>query len=85
MDWPEGDMEDDVEECDGMDELEVHLATESTVHCPYCGERVTVASDPGGGSLQEYIEDCQVCCRPWRVRVTFTSTGRPVIEVDTLD
>ena len=85
MDWSEEDEEDDVDEGEEVDELEVHLATESTVCCPYCGERVTVAPDPGGGTLQEYIEDCQVCCRPWRVRVTFSPSGQPFIEVDTVD
>jgi ribosomal protein L24E len=33
------------------------------VTCPYCGEEIELAVDPGGGSLQEYVEDCEVCCR----------------------
>jgi len=33
------------------------------VHCPYCGERIEVVIDDCGES-QQYIEDCQVCCRP---------------------
>jgi len=37
--------------------------TEQSVGCPYCGETITILVD---GSLpeQQYIEDCQVCCRP---------------------
>ena len=35
--------------------------------CPYCGERVQVSVDEGGGSHQRYVEDCPVCCRPWQV------------------
>ena len=37
--------------------------TEQPVSCPYCGETITVLID---GSLpeQNYVEDCQVCCRP---------------------
>jgi hypothetical protein len=31
--------------------------------CPYCGETFETAVDTSGGS-QEYIEDCQICCRP---------------------
>lgn len=27
--------------------------------------------DPAGGSRQEYIEDCEVCCRPWQVQVHY--------------
>ncbi|CAH0645983.1 MULTISPECIES: CPXCG motif-containing cysteine-rich protein [Pseudomonas] len=33
--------------------------------CPYCGEEVETTVDLSGGD-QEYIEDCQVCCRPIR-------------------
>ena len=31
--------------------------------CPYCGETFETSVDASGGG-QEYIEDCQVCCRP---------------------
>jgi Cysteine-rich CPXCG len=34
-----------------------------SVLCPYCGERIDVLIDDCGDS-QQYIEDCQVCCRP---------------------
>lgn len=36
---------------------------ESSIYCPYCGESIEVLLNPEDvGS--EYIEDCQVCCRP---------------------
>ena len=38
--------------------------TSGQVVCPYCGSVNDVALDPGGGSSQQYVEDCQVCCRP---------------------
>lgn len=43
---------------------------EKTVFCPYCGEAINVLID-GSLTSQEYIEDCQVCCRPilFKVRV----------------
>jgi len=31
--------------------------------CPYCGETINVEVDCSIPQ-QEYIEDCQVCCRP---------------------
>ncbi|WP_263147610.1 CPXCG motif-containing cysteine-rich protein [Pseudomonas sp. RIT-PI-AD] len=31
--------------------------------CPYCGEPVETLLDLSAGD-QQYIEDCQVCCRP---------------------
>ena len=36
--------------------------------CPWCWQTVTVVldlSDPA----QDYVEDCEVCCRPLRIRV----------------
>lgn len=41
-----------------MDLLQTH-----NLDCPYCGERIQVVVDCSISS-QEYIEDCQVCCRP---------------------
>ena len=34
--------------------------------CPHCGQPLDVYPDPGGGDVQDYIEDCAVCCRPIR-------------------
>lgn len=31
--------------------------------CPYCGESIELLIDASGGD-EEYIEDCEVCCRP---------------------
>ena len=58
---------------------------EGTVYCPYCGEPNEVALDPGGGSRQEYVEDCQVCCRPWRVVVSYDADGAAHVTTDTAD
>jgi len=48
---------------------------EAEVSCPYCGERVTIALDPSGGTSQAYVEDCQVCCKPWQVHVSYDDLG----------
>lgn len=44
---------------------------DATVQCPYCGEEIEITLDPGSGGSQEYVEDCEVCCNPWRVRVSY--------------
>jgi hypothetical protein len=49
--------------------------------CPHCGEPVTILVDPGGGSRQEYVEDCSVCCRPWMVRVWVAGDGVASVEL----
>ncbi len=55
------------------------------VSCPYCGEAVELTVDPTGGSYQEYVEDCEICCRPWSVRVAMDGEGHPFVEALTLD
>jgi len=32
--------------------------------CAYCLQVNDITVDSEGGTHQEYIEDCQVCCRP---------------------
>ena len=36
---------------------------EQPISCPYCGENIVVLIEPQDFT-QQYIEDCQVCCRP---------------------
>lgn len=47
---------------------------ESNISCPYCGESISVLID---NSLpeQNYVEDCQVCCRPIEMNVTVDVDG----------
>lgn len=56
--------------------------TAAAVQCPYCGEEVEIGLDPGSGTTQEYVEDCQVCCRPWRVFVTYAEDGTAQVAVE---
>lgn len=55
------------------------------VCCPYCGEQVTITLDPTGGASQDYVEDCEVCCRPWRILVSFDPDGFPDVSVTAAD
>ena len=43
------------------------------VECPYCGETIEIFVDTSIPA-QQYIEDCQVCCRPMTVRAEVTSS-----------
>lgn len=58
--------------------------TSAEVVCPYCGETSTIAVDPGGGSAQEYIEDCEVCCNPWQVKLRLVD-GYPEVLIAPID
>jgi hypothetical protein len=78
-DDPRDDDADSLEE-DGQSGPQ-SLETEADVTCPFCGETNTIALDPTGGRTQQYVEDCQVCCRPWRVRLWYDATGAADVEV----
>jgi hypothetical protein len=43
--------------------------------CPYCGESILVTIDEGGGSVQHYVEDCSVCCKPIEISVGIGEDG----------
>jgi hypothetical protein len=62
--------------------MEREWQLEAEVCCPSCGETVTIQLDPSGGARQEYDEDCQVCCRPWLVKVRYGSRGDATVEVE---
>lgn len=52
------------------------------VTCPYCGEQAEIYVEPDveGGLVQ----DCEVCCNPWLVRVSRHGDERSV-EVSRAD
>ena len=52
---------------------------ETDINCPYCGEIITLLIDDSQGE-QQYIEDCQVCCRPINIRVSAGFDGGWQVE-----
>ena len=77
--WDDTDLEADFPLGDGVAD------TGARVACPCCGELVEIALDPGSGSRQEYVEDCEVCCRPWEVSVTYADDGSAEVSVAAAD
>ena len=57
----------------------MNLLQENTISCPYCGEMITILVD-GSVEEQQYIEDCQVCCRPIDIRISVLANGSCQIE-----
>jgi hypothetical protein len=72
-------LDDEFPEGDGT------AQTDATVLCPYCGEEVEIAIDPGGGPAQLYVEDCEICCQPWQVSVSYDEAGQAEVVVTVLD
>jgi cysteine-rich CPXCG protein len=82
------DSPDAAQEGDWRDEFPLGDGTAETaamVYCPYCNESVEITIDPGGGSAQEYVEDCEVCCQPWTVSVEYRNDGTASVIVEPLD
>ncbi|HEX4794845.1 MAG TPA: CPXCG motif-containing cysteine-rich protein [Humisphaera sp.] len=51
-------------------------ADEGRYTCPTCGESIVVPLDPSGGTDQEYVEDCPICCNPNLIHVEFFPDGQ---------
>ena len=52
----------------------------AVIQCPYCGESIEILLDASAGG-QAYIEDCQVCCRPISIDVSFEEDDTPLVAV----
>ena len=39
--------------------------------CAFCFEPNSIFVDPSGGALQTYVEDCQVCCQPNLLKISW--------------
>jgi hypothetical protein len=55
------------------------------IRCPYCGIVNEITLDLSSGRSQDYLEECEVCCRPWQVRVIHDQSGRVIVEVNAAD
>ena len=55
------------------------MQEEASITCPFCWESLTVLLDLSLPE-QDYIEDCQVCCQPIRIR--YTSEDGALLSLD---
>jgi hypothetical protein len=54
---------------------------ELDIQCPYCWETISVLIDCSV-EAQDYIEDCQVCCRPIVFDVRVDDDGCSTVSVN---
>jgi len=47
--------------------------------CPYCRERISMILD-ASEEESEYIEDCEVCCRP--IELFFRFSGEKLVSFE---
>jgi hypothetical protein len=58
----------------------MNALTEQVVSCPYCGESIEVLLNSEDVS-QQYIEDCQVCCRPITFLISTDQKGEITVAL----
>lgn len=61
------------------EEYPVNALENADIHCPYCGEPITLSIDLSAGA-QHYVEDCQVCCRPIEIDAAADADGAPRVR-----
>jgi hypothetical protein len=47
-----------------------------SVICPYCSEAVEIYLEPDVSG--ELVQDCEICCNPWLLRIRDGRAGRQV-------
>ena len=58
------------------------MESQFSVTCPYCGEEVEIYLEPEvRGTL---VQDCEVCCNPWQLRIS-TDGDERYVEVTRAD
>jgi hypothetical protein len=58
----------------------MEILHETPIRCPYCGEPLTVLIDRSV-AIQEYVEDCTVCCQPITLVIAVGPGGDPQVQV----
>ncbi len=56
------------------------MQDEASYVCDSCGEEIVVPIDPSAGNVQEYVEDCPVCCHPHVLHIVIDPRGQAHID-----
>lgn len=49
---------------DSTEETPESFDNDGNYVCENCGEEIVIPLDPVAGRIQDYVEDCPVCCNP---------------------
>jgi hypothetical protein len=58
------------------------MTSEISITCPYCAEEVEIYIEPDTEGV--LVQDCEVCCNPWQLRVS-REDGETYVEVTRAD
>ncbi len=59
----------------GLEPEGTDVEDDASYICGACGEEIVVPIDASGGPLQDYVEDCPVCCHPNHLIVQIEPDG----------
>ena len=51
------------------------MIIEAEFECAFCITVNATTVDPSAGRMQEYVEDCQICCRPNLLHIEVDAEG----------
>jgi hypothetical protein len=57
---------------------------EQFFQCPYCWQSISVLLDSSVAE-QTFVEDCEVCCQPIEITVTFEANELTGFEANSLE
>lgn len=52
--------------------------------CPYCWESISMLLDTSIHH-QKYIEDCEICCNPIEITITFSNAELQSLEIQSIE
>lgn len=55
------------------------ISDEASYVCDSCGEEIVIPIDASAGAVQEYVEDCPVCCRANVIRIRIDAGGGVIV------
>jgi hypothetical protein len=61
---------------DSLQYTRPQVSDEFLVTCPFCGEQLEIYVEPDVHGT--FVQDCEVCCNPWRVSVSGRAEDRAV-------
>lgn len=64
----------------------MEFQSEHEFTCPACGAGISIVLETfADATTQEYIEDCEVCCRPLHIRYSSSNHELDTVRVTTTD
>ena len=57
---------------------------EQFFQCPYCWQNISILLDPSVAE-QTFIEDCEVCCQPIEIMISFKGNEMNSFEAKSIE